>query len=80
MDLCNQEDSLLVKKSAIERGLFTVTSYRTLTEEEKKHETICLPPFDKRKHNANYGFLNERGIVRQRIGIYNLSLYFLITK
>lgn len=42
-------------------------------EEEKKQGTysedkICLPPFDKRKHNANYGFLDERGIVRKRIG------------
>lgn len=41
-------------------------------EEEKKQGTysedkICLPPFDKRKHNANYGFLDERGIIRQRI-------------
>lgn len=53
--------------------MFCVTSYRTLCDEEKKrstytYETIRLPPIDKRHHNYNYGFLDERGIVRKRIG------------
>jgi DNA-directed RNA polymerase II subunit RPB2 len=64
-----------MNKSAIERGLFVVTSYRTLVEEEKKqgtynYETICLPPFDKRKRNANYGFLNKRGIIEKKGHVY----------
>ena len=50
----NQEDSVIINRSAIERGLFVSTSYRTLVDEEKKqgtynYETIGMPPFDKRK-------------------------------
>ena len=32
----NQEDSIIFNKSAIDRGLFTSTFYRTYKEEEKK--------------------------------------------
>ena len=68
----NQEDSVLLNKSAIERGLFVTTSYRTLVDEEKKQgtynfETIGLPPIEKRKRNVNYSFLDENGIVKKRI-------------
>ena len=68
----NQEDSVIINKSAVDRGLFVSTSYRTLVDEEKKqgtynYETIELPPMAKRKRNCNYSFLNERGIVQQRI-------------
>jgi len=68
----NQEDSVIMNKSSIERGLFVVTSYRTLVEEEKKqgtynYETICLPPVDKRKRNANYSFLDDNGIIKTRL-------------
>lgn len=73
----NQEDSVIMNKSSIERGLFVVTSYRTLVEEEKKQgtynfETICMPPVDKRKRNSNYSFLNENGIVHTRLGNGNV--------
>lgn len=66
----NQEDSIILNKSAVERGLFTVTSYKTLTEEEKKRgsstsvEHICLPVKEKRKEEYNYSNLDEHGIVR----------------
>jgi DNA-directed RNA polymerase beta subunit len=68
----NQEDSVIINKSAIDRGLFVATSYRTLVDEEKKQgtynfETICMPPVDKRKRNYNYSFLDENGIVKTRI-------------
>ena len=68
----NQEDSVIINKSAIERGLFVATSYRTLVDEEKKQgtynfETICAPPIDKRKRNYNYSLLDENGVVRTRI-------------
>jgi DNA-directed RNA polymerase beta subunit len=67
----NQEDSIIINKSAIDRGLFCATSYRTLSDEEKKSgtysaQTIGLPPLDKRRKDANYGLLDERGIVRKR--------------
>jgi len=68
----NQEDSVIINKSAIERGLFVATSYRTLVDEEKKQgtynfEKICAPPVDKRKRNYNYSLLDENGVVRTRI-------------
>lgn len=71
----NQEDSVIMNKSSIERGLFVVTSYRTLVEEEKKqgtynYETICLPPVDKRKRNANYSFLTKKGIIEKKGNVY----------
>ena len=68
----NQEDSIIMNKASIERGLFCATSYRTLVEEERKQgtynfETICLPPYVKRKRNANYSLLDENGLVKTRI-------------
>jgi len=44
-----QEDSIMMNQSSIDRGLFVVTSFRTLTIQEKKggsysSEVICLPP------------------------------------
>ena len=68
----NQEDSVIINKGAIERGLFNTTSYRTLVDEEKKQgtynfETICMPPIEKRKRNINYSYLDERGIVKKRM-------------
>lgn len=68
----NQEDSIIMNKASIERGLFCATSYRTLMDEERKQgtynfETICIPPVDKRKSNANYGFLDEKGLVKKRV-------------
>jgi DNA-directed RNA polymerase II subunit RPB2 len=67
----NQEDSLIMNKSAVDRGLFSATSYRTHTEQEKKHGVYCFevigcPPLDKRKMDVNYGLLGDDGIVRKR--------------
>jgi DNA-directed RNA polymerase beta subunit len=67
----NQEDSVIINQSAIDRGLFSVTSYRTLVDEEKKRgsslssELICIPPLDKRRKDGNYCLLNKDGIVRK---------------
>lgn len=77
----NQEDSIIINKSAIDRGLFMTTCYKTITCQETKSissikEVICLPPkhntyvkpgdleYFKRK-NANYSFLDKRGIVKK---------------
>lgn len=66
----NQEDSVIINQSAIERGLFWATSYRTHVEEEKKQgsilDTIGLPPLDKRRQDVNYSLLDESGIIRSR--------------
>ena len=76
----NQEDSVIMSKAAIERGLFSVTSYRTVSDTEKKggmytYETIGVPPPSRgkpgmpgyfRRKNGNYSLLDERGVVRVR--------------
>ena len=69
----NQEDSVLVKKSAIERGMFTATTYRNFTDCEKKqgthsYEKIVLTGLDIRRKNLNYGLLDSQGIVKR--GVY----------
>ena len=67
----NQEDSVVINHSAIQRGLFFANSYRTHTDEEKKQgsynfERIGTPPLDKRRTDVNYGLLDENGIIRKR--------------
>lgn len=63
----NQEDSLILNKSAIDRGLFRVTTYRTVAYIEKKkgsayNETIEFPHADVRKTFYCYDNLGDDGI------------------
>jgi DNA-directed RNA polymerase II subunit RPB2 len=66
----NQEDSVILNRAAVERGLFWATSYRTHTKEESKrsssHIKICTPPLDDQLFDSNYSLLGEDGIVRTR--------------
>jgi DNA-directed RNA polymerase II subunit RPB2 len=70
----NQEDSIIIKKEAIERGLFYALSIKTVTCEEKigKPEKICIPPGPIRRSYANYENLetdldsNYYGIIKPR--------------
>lgn len=69
----NQEDSLIINQSALDRGLFTAISYKTHTDQAKKigmscSERIGCPPLDKRKMDINYGLLGPDGIVMERFG------------
>ncbi len=64
----NQEDSVILNKGSLDRGLFGSTTYKTITEEEKKRgssdfESICLPKFQYRNRNYDYSHLNEDGLV-----------------
>lgn len=66
----NQEDSVCLNKSAIDRGLFRVTAYHTITDkrEDKEKSSNCvnteLPPQELRRANYNYSFLDSKGIVK----------------
>lgn len=67
----NQEDSIILNKSSIDRGLFTTTTYKTIVDEEKKRgnsdfETICCPKFQYRNRNYDYTWLNEKGLVYKK--------------
>nr|QXT57843.1 DNA-dependent RNA polymerase II second largest subunit [Rhinella marina erythrocytic-like virus] len=62
----NQEDSILLNKSSIERGLFNSTTYKTITLETTKRtktETMCIPEDAIKRREYNYGYLNSDGII-----------------
>lgn len=65
----NQEDSLIVNKGAIDRGLFAATIYHTEKDEEKKNhgdeEIRCKPEKNKTKGMkfADYNKLNSNGFI-----------------
>lgn len=62
----NQEDSLIVNKSSVDRGLFNTTNFKTFKEEAKNDEKFTKPDptiTQGMKNNANYAKLNSSGIV-----------------
>jgi DNA-directed RNA polymerase II subunit RPB2 len=67
-----QEDSVIINLSAVQRGLFTTTVYKTYTAEEKNQEnqmieTIELPPDPKiGGKNKNILKLDDRGIIKEK--------------
>jgi DNA-directed RNA polymerase beta subunit len=68
----NQEDSIILNKGSIERGMFWATTFNTHSEEDKKQGTymsdkISLPPLDKRRKDLNYSLLDEHGIIRKTL-------------
>jgi len=75
----NQEDSKLVNKSAVDRGLLRVTSLKKEDESIEKNPTtsqddIFMRP-DKSKtmgiKDANYDKLNEKGYIPEETVVYN---------
>ena len=73
----NQEDSIIMNQSAIDRGLFSATVYHTYKDEDKKiqgdEEIRCKP--DKTKtcgmNLANYNKLNNDGIIPENTLLEN---------
>lgn len=69
----NQEDSVILNRGAVERGLLRIVSYRTLTIEEKKKNTQCIEsiqtvPTEYQNRSYNYSKLDDKGIIKK--GIY----------
>lgn len=66
----NQEDSIIINKSSIDRGLFWITTYKTISTEESKSgiisEKLGIPPLSCRQSFTNYSLLDENGIVKLR--------------
>ena len=74
----NQEDSVLMNRSAVDRGLFVSAHLKTYKEEEKKNqnsgdeEKFCIPnkDFTYNYKLANYDKLNPSGIVKENSYVY----------
>jgi DNA-directed RNA polymerase II subunit RPB2 len=71
----NQEDSIMINRGSLERGLFRSIFYRTYKDEEKKNqasgeeERFCKPDQVLTKHMklANYDKLGEDGFVPENV-------------
>lgn len=71
----NQEDSVMLNKSSVDRGMFVHTCYKTLQCEENKKtncsfERIEVPPPKSQNNTMNYSKLGENGIVKKGVPIY----------
>ena len=74
----NQEDSLLINKGSIERGLFQITLYHTEKDEDKQkvngdEEIRCKPDFTKTKGKkmGNYDKVNSKGVMPENLLVEN---------
>jgi hypothetical protein len=76
----NQEDSVLINKSAIDRGLFSATIYHTEKDEDKnviRDEIIrCKPDPTKTKgiKHGNYNKINMHGFITENTEIENRDI------
>lgn len=74
----NQEDSLIMSQSAIDRGLFRVTTRKTISYVEKKEEAyvsehICIPPKNcTRDKNGNKLKPEHKDYFRRKNGNFSL--------
>jgi len=76
----NQEDSVIMNQSAIDRGLFSSTIFRTYKDEDKKThgdaEIRCCPDKHKTKGMCfgNYKKLNSKGVVPENTLLDNKDI------
>lgn len=72
----NQEDSIILNKASIDRGLFSLHTYKTIVELDRKRgnsdfENICAPKYTYRKREYNYSYINEQdGIVEMKPNLW----------
>jgi DNA-directed RNA polymerase beta subunit len=64
----NQEDSMIINRSSVDRGMFVHTCYKTLEYKEAKktsnsYERIELPPTVIQMKGCDYSKLGENGII-----------------
>ena len=76
----NQEDSILINKSSIDRGLFNITTYKTEKDEDKKvfgDEEIRGIPIKSKTRGikfGNYDKLNSQGFIPENTLVENKDI------
>lgn len=77
----NQEDSLLINKGSIDRGMALVTVYHTEKDEDKQkingdEEIRCKPDSTKTKgmKMGNYNKVNSKGVIPENIIVENRDI------
>jgi DNA-directed RNA polymerase beta subunit/intein/homing endonuclease len=77
----NQEDSLLINKGSIDRGMALVTVYHTEKDEDKQkingdEEIRCKPDVSKTKGMkiANYNKVNSKGVIPENTLVENRDI------
>jgi DNA-directed RNA polymerase II subunit RPB2 len=81
----NQEDSLILNKASIERGLFSAQTYRTIVEEESKrgnseYEMIGAPKYELRRPMYDYTYMGANGVIKMRPQLWLRANVVLIGK
>ena len=83
----NQEDSVIINKSSIDKGLFRSYVYKTISTSERRInnsscERICLPDLDIRNKTNCYTKLDNDGLVRlnEKLNIGDVIIGKVITK
>ena len=65
----NQEDSVIINQSAIDRGLFVSTAYKTIVYEERRTDSRTYEQVGHHAHKTKniklYAKLDERGVIRK---------------
>jgi hypothetical protein len=64
----NQEDSVIINQSSVDRGMFVHTCYKTIVFHENKknnysYEKIEIPPLEIQINGSDYSKLDKNGIV-----------------
>lgn len=75
----NQEDSIMINRASLERGLFRSVFYRTYKDEERKNQSSGEeerfdrpdPSLTKQMKNANYAKLGDDGFVPENVYVGN---------
>jgi len=77
----NQEDSLLINKGSIDRGMALVTVYHTEKDEDKQkingdEEIRCKPDSSKTKgmKMGNYNKVNSKGVIPENVLVENRDI------
>ncbi len=79
----NQEDSVLMNRAAVDRGLAMVTVYHTERDEDRQkpngdEEVRCKPDLAKTKglKKGDYSLLNAKGCLPDNTRLQNRTVYF----